>query len=163
MKKKQEKILITLSAIALNASYIDPALAVSASLSCPQSLIFGGYVPCSSASPAVLRPSDGQVNTSGGCAAPTPDPANNARCFVTQSFPFSSIQISVTPATVTLSAGTKNMTVKSFNIITDSGGPSASVTPTAFVSVPIGATLNIGANQTPGNYSGSFTVNATLF
>ena len=54
------------------------------------------------------------------------------------------------------------MSVTDFNIITNNGGPGATVSAAPFVSIPVGATLNVGATQASGTYTGTFTINVIL-
>ncbi len=57
--------------------------------------------------------------------------------------------------------GGDSMVVNNFNLVTNGGGPSETVTltsnPTTF---PFGARLNVGAGQAAGTYTGTFSVSA---
>jgi hypothetical protein len=59
-------------------------------------------------------------------------------------------------------APTKTMNVNNFNIKTNAGGTKTVLTlaGTTKATVPLGATLNVGAGQTAGVYTGTFTVAA---
>lgn len=54
------------------------------------------------------------------------------------------------------------MVVDSFNLLTAAGGSgpvtASIVGPATFVDVPVGARLNVGANQLAGTYTGTYTV-----
>lgn len=73
------------------------------------------------------------------------------------------IDLSITPATFTVSDGANTMSVNAFDLDTGAGVTDAiTVTLTANPSTfPIGATLNVGAGQAAGTYSGTYVVNAT--
>ena len=70
------------------------------------------------------------------------------------------IDITVTSPAFTLTNGGDTMTVNNFNLLTNAGGNSGTITlaanPTTF---PIGATLNVGPAQAAGTYTGSYTIN----
>ena len=53
------------------------------------------------------------------------------------------------------------MNVNAFNIVTNAGGTGTTIT-APFVDVPIGATLNVGASQASGTYTGNFGITAVL-
>ena len=53
------------------------------------------------------------------------------------------------------------MSVTNVNIVTNSGGTGTTVT-APFLNVPIGATLNVGATQASGTYTGALGVTAIL-
>ncbi len=154
--RKKESILVALSAVILSG--IHPEQVRAQSISCPQPMNFGGAIQCGTASTILLRPNNTRVV--GGCLVPSAAPFARGRCNVTQTFPLRPVIISVTATSYKMSASTgKTMTVNAFNLLTNAGGPT--VTTTAFfVSVPVGATLNVGANQTAGTYTGTVTINA---
>ena len=163
---KQEKdkhnkltLLVGMSAVALGAMQPSPVLAQN--LSCPQPLIYGEMtVFCGGANTALVRP-DG-TRSVGGCLTTGGAPFSNASCNVSQTFPFQNMQISVpASATITRTAGVETMSVTAFNLVTNGNGASYT-TSTAFITVPIGASLNPGASPVSGTYSGTFTVNAVF-
>ncbi|MCB9989687.1 MAG: DUF4402 domain-containing protein [Rhodospirillales bacterium] len=156
-KRSQKTIFLSLSALALAGGLPDPAAAQS--LNCPQMMIFGDIIPCASANAVTVRP-DGSRNVA-GCLSAGGAPYSYARCVVTQTPPLRPIQISVAASPGTISNGTTTMTVNNFNLITNGGGKTATVT-AFFVNVPIGAAMNVGSNQATGTYTGTFTVNAVL-
>lgn len=73
------------------------------------------------------------------------------------------IDISMTAATFTVDdvgAGAP-MNVNAFNLNTNGGGPTIVYTLAAATeTIPMGATLTVGAAQVPGTYTGTYTVNA---
>lgn len=72
------------------------------------------------------------------------------------------IDLSVTATKYVVSAGTKTMQVDNFQLKTNAGGTKTVLTlaATTKATVPLGATLNVGAAQTAGVYTGTFTVAA---
>lgn len=154
MKNKDSKaMLIKLSAATLLA--MAPFGTVSAqTLNCGgSSLIFGSITPCGSPGTVTIRPDGSQ--TSSCVSASVPFVAAN--CIATPGgFPVP-MRISITAPTFTINNGGASMDVNDFNIITNANGPTATVT-TFFTSFRIGATLNVGAAQAGGTYTGSFIV-----
>lgn len=127
-------------------------------LNCFDNLLFGSMTPCGAAGTVTIQPDN---TPSSSCVTVGGAPQSRARCIVTQTPPTRPIQISVSAATVTISNGTANMNVNGFNIISNAGGCCKTVT-APFVNIPIGATLNVGASQAAGSYSGTFGVTAIL-
>ena len=152
---QHKKSLVTLSLTTLTALF--PSEVFAQSLNCVNPLVFGEIVTCGSAGSVTVRP-DGSSTAS--CVSVS-GPISRARCIVTQSFPFRPIQFSVDAATFTITNGTSNMNVNGFNIITATGGCCTTQT-IPFLDVPIGATLNVGATQANGTYTGNFGVTAIL-
>lgn len=74
------------------------------------------------------------------------------------------IDLSMTATSFTVSDGLANtMAVNNFNLRTNAGGTAETVTLPALATqllVPLGAQLNVGSPQTPGTYTGTYTVNA---
>lgn len=72
------------------------------------------------------------------------------------------ITLSMDATAYTVSDGLANtMSVNNFNLVTDAGGTSETITLAASPETrPLGATLNVSAGQTPGTYTGNYTVNA---
>lgn len=72
------------------------------------------------------------------------------------------IDLAVTTTSDTVVNGTaQTMVVDNFNLITDAGGTTATVTFGASPGLfPVGATLNVTAGQAIGTYTGSFNVSA---
>jgi len=72
------------------------------------------------------------------------------------------IDLSMTsPAFNVTNGGGESMSGNNFNLVTNAGGPTETVTLTANpTNFPFGARLNVGAGQAAGTYTGNFTVNA---
>lgn len=72
------------------------------------------------------------------------------------------IDIAMGATSYTVTNGTVNMMVDNFDIGTNGNGPTITDTLTASpTTYGIGATLNVGATQAPGTYTGQFTVTAS--
>lgn len=155
-RKKHSKLMVNLSAMAL-ASLL-PANGKAQNLNCIDDLIFGSITACGAAGTVTVRPDNTRAL---GCVTSIGGPFSRARCTVTQKSPAKAVQISITAGSFTITNGANNMKVTNFNIITNAGGPVATVTAN-FVNVPIGATLNIGASQAGGNYTGTFGITAVF-
>lgn len=153
-----------LAALALQPAGLAPARA--ATLSCPQSLLFGQFTTCNSAETATVTPLNTRNLT--GCLSAGGSPFNRAQCNVSQSFPVTNVVISVTGTkyNVTNTTGAK-MQVDKFSCRfqgsakTTTGACNFSTTG-FFLVMDIGATLNVGNPQAGGSYSGSFTVNTNF-
>jgi hypothetical protein len=110
-------------------------------------------------SPAGVRTKTGGVTLTGG--------APQAARFAGQGAFNQFVSISLTSNTYTMTriGGTQTMTFSTFVI---GSTPTAPITttprtfriasPTGIFNFPLGATLNVAANQTPGSYKGQFTV-----
>lgn len=158
-KRLKARLMVGLSVLAMAAALPEEAAAQIQSFSCPQKLIFGDAIPCGIANTVVITP--GNTQTLNGCLATTGAAFSRGRCVVTQQFPIRPIQVSITAPTYVISNGGNNMNVNNFNIMTNAGGRTTTITAVGLV-IPIGATLNVGGNQAAGSYSGTFTVNVTL-
>lgn len=156
LKGQRSKLIVELSVATIIA--LIPSNAKAQSLNCIEELIYGEIMTCGSPGTVTVR-TDGSSTTS--CVALGGAPVSRARCIATQSFPFRPMQISITASAFTISSGGNTMSVDSFNIITNAGGRTATVT-APFVNIPIGATLNVGGSQATGTYSGSFGISVVL-
>lgn len=154
--KKPSQFLVTLSLATVLSVFADEAQAQN--LNCIEPLVFGEIIPCGAAGTVTVRP-DNSVTQS--CVTLGGSPTSRARCTVTQSFPFRPIQLNVTTPVVNISNGGNNMSVTNFNVLTNSGGTQATIT-APFADFPIGATVNVGATQADGSYTGTFGVTAIL-
>lgn len=157
LKKKKtnhSKTIVSLSMVAMLSLLSDkPAKAGLVNFSCPQPLLFGGFTACSTGpNTVVLSPGGGRAV--GGCLTAGGAPFANAVCNVVQDGLPRPVVFNVTAATRTLTAGANTMTYNNFNFVGTATG--------FFVSIPIGATLNVSASQPGGTYTGSFVMNATL-
>lgn len=65
------------------------------------------------------------------------------------------IRLPKAPITVTRVGGTQTMTVSNWTL---DGNTNRKVPPSQTFNFAVGATLNVGANQTPGTYTGTFAV-----
>lgn len=157
-KKQAAKSLLVKLSLATIIS-VFPSKVHSQSLNCPENLIFGEVIVCGSPGTVTVRPDNTSTSS---CVSIGSAPLSRARCVVTQSFPFRPIQVNVSSA-ATIVNGPNTMSVTNFNIITNSGG-TGYTQPTGgpFLDVPIGATLNVGASQAAGTYTGTFGVTAIL-
>lgn len=72
------------------------------------------------------------------------------------------IDVSMTAAAFTVSnGGGGTMSVNNFNLVTNAGGATRTITLAANPSTfPMGATLNLSAGQAAGTYIGNYTMNA---
>jgi hypothetical protein len=61
------------------------------------------------------------------------------------------------PTSITISNGAQTMTVNNFSANTNGGGK-LKLDATGHAQLLVGARLNVGANQVPGNYSGTYTI-----
>ncbi len=138
---------------------LGPGLAqAKQTFSSTRSLVFGRFVARTggtvTVSPAGVRTSSGAVllvsSTPGSAGFSWSDnsPANAGKtCLITLP----------TNGTVTLTSGANTMAVNQFTS-TPSG---TSLMTGGALQISVGATLSVGANQPPGNYSGSFSVTIT--
>lgn len=155
-KKDKTGLLVRLSALAFLG--LCGRTAAAQALNCPQPLLFGAVINCGTSNTVVLTP--GNNRTVNGCLTAGGAPFANARCIATQNSP-DSIQVSIPAPTYILSAGPNTMKINNFDIVVTGNGPAYTSTTLVFT-VPIGATLNVKANQPAGSYTGSFTVNANF-
>ena len=158
LKEKQghTTLLVKLSLATIIGLF--PNKAYPQNITCVENLIFGEIITCGAAGTVTVRPDN--TNTS-SCVTIGSAPLSRGRCTVTQSFPFRPIQVNVSASTTINDGGGNSMSVTSFNIVTNAGGTQHTQT-SPFVDVPIGATLNVGASQAGGTYSGSMSVTAVL-
>lgn len=155
-KKNDSKLLVTLSAAVVAASAIPQAAHAGISVSCGQDLVFGTVIGCTGT--GTVRVTAGGTRTLTGCltsgGAGTVSPG---RCFISDtSFPPQPIVISITAAG-SISNGTSNMTAGTYDLSTTSStgaGNTITITATS-TDVFFGATLNVGASQPDGVYTGT--------
>jgi Mat/Ecp fimbriae major subunit len=115
-------------------------------------LNFGRIVNAVTAGTAIMS-TGGVVSVTGGVtAAPAGGPSTGN--FTVTGTTGNAINITLPGAPITLTSGANTMTVTAF---TNSAGanPVAFTSPLAF---RIGGTLNVGANQAPGAYTGTYSV-----
>ena len=154
--KNRVKNMVGLSVLAASALGVAMPAALAQSVNCFQTMIFGSIIPCAGGGTVSIDPAG--TRTTGGCISVT-GPSARGRCLLVGSFfPIRPMQVSITAPTFTITNGTANMNVNGFDLSTAGNGPT--ITITSFIAtVNIGATLNVGANQAPGNYSGTATIN----
>lgn len=141
----------------LLAGLCSPAIAHAATVTCSGPVDFGQIASCPGASTITVFPSGAVSNT--GCATPLGIAYSPGLCIAnnttTGTTPYT---VSIDMPTYTLSGGSPAMTVNNFRLRTDAGGSSFTTT-AAILTIDVGATLNVNANQPQGNYSGSYTIN----
>ena len=117
-------------------------------------LNFGDVVPGSSAGTVVLT-HGGAVSSTGGTTLG--NSTNVAAAAFTVGGQANETYAITLPSSATLTSGSSSMTVNAFN-----SNPSGTGTLTTAGTQPlaVGATLNVGANQSVGSYTGSFSVTA---
>jgi hypothetical protein len=97
-----------------------------------------------------------------GCITSSPGGISRGSCTVSQgSFPPQPIQVSVTSPSFNINSGGNDMVVDNFNLMTNGGGTVVTTTALA-ATIDIGATLNVGASQPSGSYSGTASVTAVF-
>ncbi len=128
-------------------------------------LNFGKIIAGTTAGTVTVTPT-GSRSATGGVKLATDVSVKPAR-FAGKGSPNQTVVIAVTSNTATLTrvGGTQKMTMDTFVI---GSTPTANLTttplafriaaPTGIFTFPVGATLRVGANQTPGTYTGSFTI-----
>ena len=67
----------------------------------------------------------------------------------------------VLPVSTTIASGSQTMTVNTFTANTNGGGK-IKLNATGNATLIIGATLNVGANQAVGSYTGTYTITVTF-
>lgn len=145
-------VLVTLGALTLAG----PAAAQQ--INCAQMMMFGTIMPCpASAGTVTINPSNGSASAAPGCLVLSPTTTQGRCVVVGQSFPLITMQISITAPAIDLVSGTNKMVLNDFHLQSPGAGPVLTTT-TAFLTVNVGATLNVGAAQPGGSYSGTVTV-----
>lgn len=114
-----------------------------------------GWLTVTTAGTAVLNPFTGVVTTTGGVVTAGGDPL--PAMFVGAASRNTPVKIRIPnrPITITRQGGTETMTVSSWTL----DGPADRKTgPERAFTFRVGATLNVGANQMDGLYTGTFDV-----
>lgn len=147
-------VLIPLSFLPNNASAM-LTIAITASVE----LNFG-TLDVAGAGTAVMNTSNGRTVT-GGVSAVTGAGLESSGVLSISGSTGLAIDLSMTSPAFSVTNGGDSMSVNNFNLVTNAGGATQTVTltsnPTNF---PFGATLNVGSGQAAGAYTGNFTVNA---
>ena len=157
--------MVALSPLALKSAHAVNAvgnakgtiLATHLAITAAQSLNFGALLAAGAPGTVKIDAAGGRTTTV-VTALSTPAPSKAImNIFGTSAV---NVVISVTKPTFLVSAGTKTMSVKQFEINTNAGGSKQTLNMTGItMPVPIGATLHVGAGQAVGSYAGTFTVN----
>lgn len=114
-----------------------------------------GWLTVTAAGTAILNPVSGAVITTGGVVATGGDPLPAMFVGAASRNTPVKIRIPTRPVVITRQGGTETMTV--FNWTLD--GPADRKTgPERAFAFRVGATLNVGANQADGLYTGTFDV-----
>ena len=120
-----------------------------------EDLDFGTLIPSAAAGTATLNPISGSVTTAGGVSAASG--AVSAARFTgagTRRRPVI-IRIPRDPITLTRVSGTETMTVSNWTL---DGNTTRLINPYQAYEFRVGGRLNVGANQAPGTYVGTFDV-----
>ena len=120
-------------------------------------LNFGNIQIGSTAGTVVLTPA-GVRTKSGGVSLLSPTGTIQVASFTVSGSPSSTYTISL-PSSYTISSGAKNMTVNAF---TSSPSGSGVLSTSGSQTINVGATLNVGASQTPGTYTNATGFNLTV-
>lgn len=159
-----------MSALLLAGISIDAALSANPALgqtfSCATGINFGGFTTCNSTETATISPANAQTTT--GCLSASGAPFNRGICTFTN-FTASNFQFSVTATkyNITHTTTTAKMQVDNFSCRfqddfgTTTGACTYSASP-FFVTINIGADLNVNNPQTAGSYSGTYTVQTNI-
>jgi hypothetical protein len=163
---KKTATLVTLSVVGMIA--LARATAQAQTLNCNIPMDFGTVINCAGGGTLRIDPATGAPSVT-GCIATAPGGfgITQPSCTVSQTgFPPDPIQVSMTAASFNINSGGNDMTVDNIGLINPSaptGGPGPIVTFTAQSGVvDIGATLNVGASQPSGSYSGTVGVIAVF-
>lgn len=153
-RKKGYRAAVALSVLA--ASALTPSPARPQTVKCLQDIIFGSIVPCGSANTVRIDPTG--TRTASGCLTVS-GPSSRGSCLIKgKLFPITPMTVSITAPSYNIASGGNKMVVNNFDLNTPAAGPA--ITVTAFITtVDIGATLNVGAGQAAGTYTGAATIN----
>lgn len=156
---KKTATLVTLSVVSMIA--LARATAQAQTLNCNIPMDFGTVINCAGGGTLRIDPETGAPSVT-GCIATAPGGfgITQASCTVSQTgFPPDPIQVSLTAASFNINDGGNSMVVDDISMINPSaptGGPGPVITITALNGVvDLGATLNVGASQPSGSYSGT--------
>jgi len=155
--KKSYRAAVALSVLA--ATTLPPSPAKAQTVNCLVGIQFGSIVTCGAANTVSVNPTG--TRSSSGCLVVS-GPLAEARCLIKGSkFPIRPMTVSITAPSYNIASGGNKMVVNNFDLNTAGAGPT--ITVTAFITtVHIGATLNVGAGQAAGSYSGAATINVNF-
>jgi len=117
----------------------------------PVDLNFGALIATRTAGQVLLGP-DGSRQATGGVLLASAAGVSSAR-FQVAGEPHATFSVSL-PASVQITSGAHQMLVEGFS----TGGATQLLDASGHLSLNVGATLGVEANQTPGTYAGTFTV-----
>ena len=138
----------------IDAQILASPLAISGT----QNMNFGAFTGSALGGTVLITPAGGSVYT-GVTQVPQITPTQALASVYGNSGV--NIIVSITNPVVTVTNGTATMQVSQFNIATAAGGATETLNMTSTImQIPVGATLNVGATQPVGAYTGTFTVNA---
>lgn len=157
-QKNSRSLFISLTLVGLVSLCRASAQAATTGINCIGNLDFGTIIPATGPGTVTLKPGVSFAETAGGVSV-VGGSVIIPSCVVSGDL-FSSAEISVDSTTAVLNGPGGNMVVNNFNVGIDGGGPVYNGT--AVSDIQIGATLNVGASQIGGSYSGAFTVTLTL-
>lgn len=156
-----KKINISLLAVPLTLLSMPVLAQATIIASGTQNLHFGTFASGPSAGTVTINPATGLRTSTGGVTLVSGAGLDaNGVISLTASTGIN-ITLSMTNTSFILSNGADTMVVNDFNINTAAAGSSILVNLAATTETfPIGATLQVGANQAQGTYTGNYTVNA---
>jgi hypothetical protein len=120
-------------------------------------LNFGTVQIGSTAGTVILTP-DGVRSKTGGVSLLSPTGTVQVGSFTVSGTPSSTYTISL-PSSYTISSGANNMTVNAFSSSPSGAGILSS---SGSQTINVGATLNVGASQTPGTYTNASGFSVTV-
>lgn len=170
LKNKRPQYLCLSAMVIANAIHAVPAYAggtacIQSNISIivvSQPLNFASLAPCAGSGGTVtVSPLSARSTT--GCNTSISGTVAAARVRVIgNNHPSKLIRVTVTNAnSAVINSGTQTMLVN--NITMNPGGTSQTFTANKSTTIDVGGTLNHGAGQAAGTYTGAFTVNAVCF
>jgi len=124
-------------------------------------LRFGTVAACGAPGGVVIETQTGNRNTT-GCVTALGGSFSAGRFLVrSRGWRARQVVLSISSATVTLTNGAgATLLVNDFNLVTNAGGPTETITVQFFKVFNVGARLDVKALQPTGTYSGSYTITA---
>lgn len=164
--KKEQAVLVSVSALAISAAPFDMAKAQTINLNCPQNLYIGQLVACGTGN-IEIRPNGGIVQN--GCVGIISPPIR-AQCqiSITGAPPTKSLEVTFDPTPVLVTGATDTVTLDAFLMQKKGvgGGVTKLLYTTGELTVPVtinvGATVNFVSGQGKGLYSGNISINANF-
>ncbi len=118
-------------------------------------LSFGRFAPPTTGTGTIIMSTAGVRTKTGGVMLLSGGTITSASYSLTESGAGKSLQFTTItlPTSISLTSGANSMTLNNF--VSD---PPNTVLGTGKTTVLVGATLNVNANQAPGNYSGTYSI-----